>query len=167
MRSKGSPKELERRRLEAMALLDQGWSQAEIARRLGVTPGAVSQWKKRYRRDGPEALKATPHPGPKPKLPPRQREQLGLLLLKGARTHGYKTELWTLKRVTELIHRRFGVQYDPSGVWHVLHNMGWSPQKPERRARERDEKAIERWRKKDWPRIKKRPKKRSNRRISR
>ena len=152
--------------MRAMAWLDQGWSQAEIAQRLGVTPGAVSQWKKRYQRDGPEALKAKPHPGPKPKLTARQRERLHRLLLKGARAHGYRTELWTLKRVTELIRRRFGVQYDPSGLWHVLHKMGWSPQKPERRARERNEEAIAQWRKKDRPRIKKRSKKRPNRGIS-
>jgi len=87
-------------------------------------------------------------------------------LLRGAHAHGYPTELWTLKRVAELIRKRFGVQYDPSGVWHVLRNMGWSCQKPERRARERDDEAIARWRKKDWPRIKKSPKKPSNRRIS-
>ena len=116
---------------------------------------------------GGVAVEEAPHPGPKPKLTAKQREQLGRLLLKGARAHGYRTELWTLKRVTELIHKRFGVQYDPSGVWHVLHHMGWSPQKPERRARERDDEAIAQWRKKDWPRIKKRPKKRPNRGISR
>ncbi len=110
--------------MRAMALLDQGWSQAEIARRLGVTQGAVSQWKKRCRRDGPQALKATPHPGPKPKLTAQQREQLGRLLLKGARTYGYRTELWTLRRVAEVIRKRFGVRYDPSGVWHVLRRMG-------------------------------------------
>jgi transposase len=155
MRSKGSPKELEQRRMRAMALLDQGWLQAEIAQHLGVTPGAVSQWKKRYQRDGREALKAKPHPGPRSKLTSKQHQQLGRLLREGARAHGYRTELWTLKRVTELIRRRFGVQYNPSGVWHVLHNMGWSPQKPERRARERNEQAIAQWRAKDWPRIKK------------
>ena len=76
-------------------------------------------------------------------------------MLKGARAHGYRTELWTLRRVAEVIRRRFGAQYDPSGVWHVLRNMGWSCQKPERRARERDEERIGRWRKQDWPRIKK------------
>jgi transposase len=167
MRSKGSPKELEQRRLRAMALLDQGWSQADVARHLGVTQGAVSQWKKRYQRDGPEALKAIPHPGPQPKLTAKQREQLGRLLLKGARAHGYRTELWTLKRVTAVIRQRFDVQYDPSGVWHVLRNMAWSCQKPERRARERNEESIAQWRKEDWPRIKKRPKKRSSRRFPR
>ena len=167
MRSKGSPKELEQRRMRAMRLLDHGWSQADIARHLGVTQGAVSQWKKRYQRDGPDGVRAKPHLGPKPKLTAKQREQLGRWLLKGARAHGYHTELWTLKRVAEVIQGRFGVQYDSSGVWHVLQNMGWSCQKPERRARERDERAIARWRKKDWPRIKKRATKRPNRRFSR
>ena len=123
MRSKGSPKELEQRRMRAMALLDHGWSQADVARRLGVTQGAVSQWKKRYQCDGPDGVRAKPHPGPTPKLTPKQREQLGRLLLKGARAHGYRTELWTLKRVTEVIRKRFGVQYDPSGVWHVLERV--------------------------------------------
>lgn len=152
--------------MQAMVLLDHGGSQADVARRLGVTQGAVSQWKKRYQRDGPGALKASAHPGPQPKLTPKQLDPLGRLLLKGARAHGYRTELWTLKRVAELIQRRFGVPYDPSGVWHVLRRMGWSCQKPERRARERDERAIARWRKQDGPRIKKSATKRQNRRIS-
>lgn len=167
MRRKGSSEELERRRVEAMALLDQGWSQAEIARQFGVTQGAVSHWKKAYRRDGPEGLKASRHPGPQPKLTDKQCGRLAKMLLQGARAHGYPTELWTLKRVAALIQKHFGVTYDPSGVWHVLRRMSWSCQKPERRARERDEAAIERWRKKDWPRIKKSPKKRPNHRFSR
>jgi transposase len=85
----------------------------------------------------------------------KQRRQLIRLLKQGPGQQGYGTELWTLKRVGEVIREHFGVGYDPSGVWHVLRGMGWSCQKPERRARERDEKAIERWRTKDWPRIKK------------
>lgn len=152
--------ERERRRLRAMALLEEGWSQAEIAEYFGVTQGAVSQWKKAYPRDGPAGVKAKPHPGPKPKLSAKQREQLVALLLKGAEAQGYRTGLWTLTRVAEVIQKRFGVTYDPSGVWHVLRNMGWSCQKPERRARERDEEAIAQWRSKDWPRIKKSAKKR-------
>ncbi len=115
--------EREQRRLRGMERLDKGWSQAEVARALGVTQGAVSQWKKAYQRDGPDGVKAKPHPGPKPKLTAKQRGQLGRLLLKGARAHGYHTELWTLRRVGEVIRGRFGVQYDPSGIWHVLRNM--------------------------------------------
>jgi len=76
---------------------------------------------------------------------------------KGPRHHGYPTELWTLQRVAEVIAVHFGVQYHRGHVWKILRAMAWSCQKPERRARERDEQAIRRWRQEDWPRIKKRP----------
>lgn len=151
-----SRKEAEQRRLRGIALLDEGWNQAEVADRLGVTPGAVSQWVKARRQGGDAALKAKPHPGPKPKLNDRQLKRLEKMLLQGPRKHGHATELWTLKRVVALVQKHFEVTYDPSGVWHVIKRLGFSCQKPERRARERDEKAILRWRKKDWPRIKKR-----------
>jgi transposase len=87
------------------------------------------------------------------------------MLLQGPRKHGYSMELWTLARVAQLIAVKFGVEYHPSAVWHILRAMGWSCQKPERRARERDESAIETWRQEQWPDIKKRPKKRAKRRI--
>ncbi|MEK0340250.1 MAG: IS630 family transposase [Nitrosopumilus sp.] len=156
----GSRKDAERRRMRGMTLLDQGWLQSEVARKLGVTPAAVSQWVKARDEGGEEALRAKPHPGRRPKLNDRQLQQLEKLLRRGPRKHGYPTELWTLKRVAEAIQKRFGVHYEPSGVWHVLNRMGWSCQKPERRARERDEDAIAQWRQKDWPRIKKRATKR-------
>jgi transposase len=159
MRPIGAAQELERRRRRAVALLKQGHGVRETARIVGVTPGAVTQWRQVYQTHGDKALCAKPPPGRTPKLSGKQRGKLAWLLLKGARKHGYATELWTLKRVAEVIRRHFGVRYDPSGVWHVLKAMGWSCQRPERRARERDEKAIAQWRKKDWPRIKKSPKK--------
>jgi len=96
-----------------------------------------------------------------------QRRRLIRLLLRGPRKHGYGTELWTLARVAEVIAVTFGVQYHPSAVWHILRAMDWSCQKPERRARERDEEAIARWRQQDWPRIKKRPKNGPKHRVSR
>lgn len=161
MRPTGSPKELERRRLRAMALLQQGHAQAEIARMLGVTAGAVSQWKKAYQASGAKGIAAKRHPGPVPGLCGKARKQLERILLKGARKQGYRTELWTLPRIAEVIQRRLGVSYDPSSVWHILRKMDWSCQKPERLARERDEERIARWRKQDWPRIKKSEKKRS------
>jgi transposase len=147
----------EQRRLRAMTLLERGCCQSEVARQVGVTPGAVSQWVKAYRRDGRDALKARIHPGPKPKLSPPQIERLQQLLLQGATRHGFAPELWTLARIAEVIRKHFRVTYDPSGVWHVLQRMGWTCQKPERRARERDERAILAWRQEDLPRIKKRP----------
>jgi transposase len=128
---------------------------------LGVSRTAVSLWNQIYQRDGPKGLKARPHPGPAPKLTAKQCGKLAQLLLKGPLAHGYRTDLWTLPRVAEVIRKHFGVRYDQSGVWHLLRRMGWSCQKPERRARERDEKAIAQWREKDWPRIKKRRPKRA------
>lgn len=151
----GSRKEAERRRWRAMALLDQGCSQSQVARKLGVTPSAVCQWAKARRDGGAAALEAKPHPGAPRKLSPKQLVRLEKLLLRGPRKHGYTTDLWTLSRVVSIVEKHFGVTYDPSGVWHVLHRLGWSAQKPERRSRERDESAIAQWRKKDWPRIKK------------
>lgn len=144
--------------MRGVALLDQGWSQTEVATHLGVTPAAVCQWAKARREGGDAALKARTAPGRPRKLTPGQLARLEKLLLRGPRRHGYATELWTLRRVAELIDKHFGVTYDPSGVWHVLTRMGWSAQKPapgSRRARERDEDAIVRWRKEDWPRLKK------------
>ena len=151
-----SRKEAERRRLRGTALLDQGRSQSEVARALGVTAAAVCQWVKARREGGAQALKAKPPSGRPPKLDAKQLARLEKLLLQGPRRHGYATELWTLRRVAELIRKHFDQSYDPSGVWHVLTRMGWSCQKPERRARERDEDAVVQWRKKDWSRIKKR-----------
>ncbi len=144
-----------------MTLLEQGHRPVDVARQLGVTRGAVAQWQKVYRRDGPIGLVAKPHPGRRCALTDPQKRRLKKLLLKGATKNGFRTELWTLPRIAQIIQKHFGVSYDPSSVWHILHRMGWSCQKPERRARERDEEAIAGWRKKDWPRIKKSHAKRS------
>jgi transposase len=122
---------------------------------VGASPSSVSRWKKALRRRGADGLAARPHPGPKPRLNGTQRRSLAALLKKGAVAAGYPNDLWTCRRVRDLIVRNFGVRYDFNHVGRVLHSLGFSVQKPEARARERDEAAIERWRKKDWPRIKK------------
>lgn len=165
MRPEGSAKELEQRRRQAVALLEQGLTGSQVAKVVGTSEASVTRWRQAYERRGADALAAKPHPGRRAKLTPRQRERLGRLLLEGPAKHGYGTELWTLARVAEVIAVTFGVQYDPSQVWRILRAMGWSCQKPERRARERDEEAIARWRREDWPRIKKRPKKRPQHRV--
>jgi len=94
--------------------------------------------------------------GAPPRLSRAQRARLERVLLKGSRAAGYPTELWTLARVAEVIWRLFGIRYHPSHVWRLLHQMDWSCQKPERRAVERDEAAIEEWKRRRWPHIKKR-----------
>ena len=160
MRPKGSSAELEQRRRQAISLLEQGLKAIQVAKAVGASPASVTRWRQAYESQGKAALSAKPHPGRRPKLTAGQRERLGKMLLKGPAAHGYSTELWTLARVAEVIAVKFGVQYDPSQVWRILRAMDWTCQKPERRARERNEEAIARWRREDWPRIKKRPKKR-------
>ncbi len=155
MRPKGTAEQLERRRLQALELLEAGYSQAEVARRLGVTQGAVSQWRKKAQEGGKQALLAKPQPHRPCRLTPEQQEQLQQMLLEGACHHGFPTALWTLERVALLIERHFGVHYNPSSVWHLLRRLGWSAQKPQCRSRRRNPEAIERWRQKEWPRIKK------------
>lgn len=157
MRPKGSAAELERRRRQAISLLEQGLRAAQVARALGTSRASVTRWRQAYQEQGCPALVGKPHPGKPARLTVSQRKRLAVRLKRGARRHGYATELWTLRRVAEVIERHFGVSYHPGHVWYVLRSMGFSCQKPERRARERDEQAIARWRTADWPRIKKTP----------
>lgn len=139
----------------AANLLQEGKGVREVARLLNVNSSSVCRWKQALENGGKEALKARPHPGQKPKMTQEQKAELETILLQGALAAGFPTDLWTLSRVAKVIERRFGVAYHPGHVWYILRGLGWSAQKPERRARERDEEAIEAWRKHDWPRIKK------------
>jgi transposase len=157
MRPAGTTKQLEQRRRKAIALLEQGRGVRETARLVGASPSTVSDWRTAYDKFGERFFEAHSPPGRRSGLSDKQMCRLEKLLLKGARRNGYATELWTLHRVAEIIEKHFGIRYELSSVWHILRGMGWSCQKPERRARERDENAIATWRKKDWPRIKKSP----------
>jgi len=166
MRPKGNSAELEQRRRDAIAMLKQGMKPALVAKTLRTSLVSVGRWRKACRAGGVEALKAKPVPGRPLKLSRAKRRRIGGLLQKGAVHHGFATELWTLARVAEVIESHFGVSYHPSQVWRILLSLGWSCQKPESRARERDEEAIARWRRVDWPRIKKRRETREKRVVS-
>ncbi|MFN3471704.1 MAG: IS630 family transposase [Aquificaceae bacterium] len=157
MRPKGSAEALEMRRQIAARLLQQGKGVREMARLLGVSPSSVSRWKAALEQGGTQALRAKPHPGRPPRLTKSQRERLVQILLDGPRASGFSTDLWTLARVAQVIEREFGVRYHQGHVWYILRDLGWSPQKPARRARERDEEVIRRWREEEWLRIKKSP----------
>ena len=141
----------EERRLRAWALKAQGWSQQKIAEALGVTAGAVSQWMRRGREGGVEALKGRPRPGATPKLTAEQRAQIPALLAQGAEAFGFRGDVWTAKRVATVIRREFGVRYHPNHVGKLLRAAGWSVQKPIERASQRNEAAIEAWRTERWP----------------
>ncbi len=155
MRIKGSATELEARRRRAARLLGQGKGVNQVARSVGASPSSVSRWKAALRRRGPAGLDARPHPGRPSRLSKSDKRRLVSLLTKGAVAAGHANDLWTCRRVRDLIGKSFGVWYDPDHVWKILHALGWSSQKPEHRARERDEAAVGRWRSKAWRRIKK------------
>jgi len=150
-------KALERRRLQALRLLDQGLNQSEVARRLSVGQQSVSRWAQQAAQGGVEALRHPGRAGRKPQLSAEQLAQLEQRLLDGPEAHGYPTPLWTCQRVVHLIQKQFGIRYHPGHVWKILVRLGWSPQRPVGRARERDEQAIRQWRRRTWPAAKKKP----------
>lgn len=157
MRPSGSPEELERRRHRALELLDQGLTPVEVARQIGVDRRSVRRWKAAFRRRGEQGIEARPATGRPTALDARAQRQLTRILLKGAQTAGFATDLWTCPRVAEVIEQRFGVHYHVHHVSRLLHGLGFSPQKPARRAVERDEAGIQQWVRSDWERVKKTP----------
>ncbi len=150
----------EERRKRAWNLKEQGWQQKEIAVALGVSEGAVSQWLKRGREGGVEALNAHPPKGMTPRLTPEQKAQIPVLLAKGAEVYGFHGDVWMASRMAEVISRTFGVRYHRDHVGRLLREAGWSRQEPIERASQRDETAITDWFEKRWPALKKKlPKK--------
>jgi transposase len=154
-RLKGSADLLEDRRRRALALCDRGLSLNEVGRRIQCAASSVLRWLRARRRGGPDALRVRSSPGRPPKLGPTQRRRLVKLLLQGPLAHGYRTNLWTTARIAVLIEGELGVRYHRDHIGRLMHSLNWSHQKPERRALERDEQAITRWKQKDWPRVKK------------
>ena len=156
MRPHGSAAELGRRRRRAMALLEKGFSTTEAATRLGADPSRVRRWRQALRRGGQAGLAPKPHPGRPCLLTVRQKQALVKRLLKGARANNFSTDLWTCPRIVQLIEHHYGVQYHVDHIPRLMAALGFSCQKPAKRALERDEQVIRQWVAKDWPRIKKR-----------
>lgn len=144
-------------RLRAWELKQQGWLQRDIAEALGVAQSTVSQWMKRAREGGVQALRTQPRSGRPPKLSEAQQAKLPELLTEGAEAYGYRGEVWTTKRVAAVIKRVFGVSYHPAHVSRLLRQLDWTPQKPETQATQRDEAAIFAWCQERWPELKKKP----------
>jgi transposase len=155
MRPNGSATELERRRRRAIDLLEKGFSTTEVADRVGADPSSVRRWRQAHQRKGDHGLDAKPHPGRPPLLTKRQKTMLMKRLLKGAKANGFSSDLWTCPRIAELIEREYGIHYHVDHIPRLLASLGWSCQKPQKRAIERNEEAIDRWVQQDWARIKK------------
>ena len=149
-----SKKELEARRLRAVPYFKKGWSLRRIAQKLGVSPIAIYQWKASWKREGRKGLLAV-RDGPASKLSPKKEKEVRKKILKGAEANGFSGDFWTLGRITSAVKTWTGVLYQERSVWHVLKRLGFSCQKPSKRAVERDEKVIRTWTKELWPQIKK------------
>jgi len=156
MRTHGSAQQLEQRRRKAIALLQQKFTSQEVANKLGVSLRSVNRWQRAVEEHGAEAVAAKPHPGREPFLTLAQKDDLIERLVAGAQAQGFPTDLWTCPRVQALIEREYGVVYHVDHVWRLLRSLGFTAQKPQKQAIERDEEAIANWVRVDWPRIKKR-----------
>jgi transposase len=153
-----TPEQMEERRLAAARLLRQGrFSQADIARQLGVSRASVSRWAATLAQQGRRGLATRIRTGREPRLDEKAWARLGRLLDRGAMAAGFATERWTLRRIAALIEREFGVHYHPHYLERPLKAHGFSVQHPATRAKERDELVIAVWPKRDWVVLKRRP----------
>jgi len=134
-------------------LKQQGWSRQDIAEALGVSPVSVSRWFARVRDSGPEALRAHGSPGHPPKLSAAQMRLIPECLWHGAEAYGFRGDVWTCARVAQVIEEEFGIRYHKGHVSRLLKELGWTPQMPIRRAVQRDDEAIQRWRDEVWPNL--------------
>lgn len=157
MRPHGSPKSLEERRRKVVEFLNQELSLHEIARRIGCHASSVMRWRDALLYGGQEALKAKPASGRPPRLTSEQKRRLVRFLIQGALAHGFRTELWTTRRIADLIERRWGIRYHRNHVAKILNQIGWRHHKPERGAVERDEPAATERKRSLWHRGKKTP----------
>ena len=155
MRSKGSASTLEATRRRAVASVLAGQTQAAVAKAFGLHPVTVAKWMSHHRRHGDEGLAAKPTPGRPRFLNPEQDQQVRNWLAQKPTAHGFRTDLWTARRVAELIRRQFGVVFHPDYLRQWLKQRNYSPQRPAKKARQRNDEAIVHWVANDWPRIQK------------
>jgi transposase len=145
----------EARRRLAVRKVNEGWSQADVAAFLGVNRVTVSKWVRAHRAEGDDALAAKAHPGRKPFLTPAQERKVMTWLTEKPTRHGFSTDLWTARRVAHRIREEFGVEYHPNYLREWMSKRNLTPQKPMKRAKERDLEAIGRWLAEEWPAIQK------------
>jgi transposase len=155
MRKKGSLAEWELRRNLAVNLLDQGMEPAAVANALNVDAQTVRAWRRAYLARGRQALASRKPPGRPARLSFEQRQRLAEMLLKTPAECGFDKYLWTQQLIADLVQREFGVSYHHDHIGVILEQMDFTHQKPARRARERDEPAIEAWRREVWPALQK------------
>lgn len=144
--------------MRAAQLLQQGIPEAEVARRVGVHRQSVNRWAQQFAKGGRSALKRAVHTGRPPQLSAADCKRIEEGLKRGPEALGYRSSLWTAWRVADLIERECGVKYSTVHAWRLLRALGWTPQRPAGRALERNEAAIQHWKRERWPKLKKTPK---------
>lgn len=154
MRPRGSPRQLEERLCRAIQLLEKDMTLTAVAQKVGSSVSFTFRWRQTFYREGEKGLKYRA-PGRPSRLSEQEKKRLVSLLMRGPLAIRYRSDLWTTRRVAKVIRKTFGIDYHPSHLWRLLTGLGWSCQRPERRAREREEEEIERWKKRRWPAIKK------------
>ena len=157
MKAKYKPSDYEAFRKRCVEMKEAGWRQKDISIALGLTEGWVSQTIKKYLESGAPGLVARKATGAPPRLAADQLEKLVEELKRGAQHHGFSGEVWTRQRVNALIERLFGVSYDPTQVGRILKKLGWSLQKPSKKARQQNQQKVQQWRKEVLPELKKSP----------
>jgi transposase len=150
MRRPGSQSEWEKRRLIAANMFEQQLGPAVIAASLDVDDQTVRRWKRQFKAAGREGLQSRKHKGRPPRMNPQQKQQITQLLVKTPGECGFHKHLWTQQLIADLIRREFGISYHHDHVGVILHDLGFTHQKPMRRAKERDEARIETWRSEVW-----------------
>lgn len=154
MRTPGTAEELERRRRLAVERVLEGYSQQEVAQFLGVAKSSVSEWMTKYRQGGAEALSLKPHPGRTPRMSAAQEQEVLGWFSRSPTEFGFPNELWTARRVAQLIKRQFQIEFCTGYMSQWLMDRRITPQKPKRQPRERNEQAIQEWQRTEWPRLK-------------
>jgi transposase len=144
-----SMEELERRRKKAGRCFDQGKTAYFVEKKFNVSSTTAREWRTRWK-NGILAAQRQGHP---PKLSDKEKKNISRIIKAGPEAAGYRTQLWTLARVTALIAKECKVTYRARSVWHLLHALGFSCQKPARKAKERDEKRIRQWKNEEWPKL--------------
>ncbi len=151
VRNKVDREALAKRRKQAIGWYRKGKTQYWIAKYLGVSFEAVRKWVDAYEAGGVKGLRSLGKPGPKPGLSAMDRKKIKAAIVKGPRAEGYATDLWTLGRIAKLIREKTKRQFKTTHTWRIVVSLGFSCQKPERRAKERDEEAIKNWRLRSFP----------------
>lgn len=154
--------EATRTRVRAGRLLQKGKKPAEIALAVGVARQTVYTWKTIFDEGGIDALRAVPLRGRPAQLDATQLEDVRRAVLQDPTEHGFGTQLWTLKRVGVVIQRMHGIEFSQTQIWRILGSLGFSPQKPDKRAIERNEDVVRSWKRTKWPALKKKPSERED-----